>query len=778
MPLSKNSDTFKRHWYAGGGVRGSRPVRPMLKGEWRPGMPCHWMEQSKFFQYKFFIARIVMIFQFVVSTVYLQYRARETIGIFERSKQAPYFAYQIFFLCLEAISVAGLIFRFFEIWRVCYRNCIDFKQIPHEFIAPHPSLSSRSKVRPEHKNYPSVGVFIPCYNEDADLVLETVLGAVNIDYPPELLAVYLCDDGKDPLKRSMVSQLREHYKNVHYVVRPEHTHAKAGNLNYSLERTTTDMVVTLDADFVARPNLLQRLLPYYYVWNPATGMYEFNETLAVVQTPQQFRNLSPYDSDPLDQRSILFFELTLPGKDWFNASTMIGTTNLLARGPLREAGYFPYFSITEDTAMSLAFHRLGYRTYYVKESLATGLATTTLWSNLKQRARWLKGDWQIFFSKNGPAAGKGLTFMQRLLYLQMIFARLISIIHLMYDISAVLVLLAGIAPLDAPDAKQFIIYLALYLGSAVLTRCALNFGGHGWNKSESGAVAFEAIFRYITIKGIFMALFRGKNLKFKVTDKSGVAKMEKEKALNEKKEVEDESERFDENAQITVVGQSYPEEPTHVIFKGNGDTVTTVETTTTGPGSNEQHSSTSGCQEDASLASLSDECDGRALKRALRTPEEKALHRKDVQKNLRRVWFNILMAAILAVSVVIGLVSPPSVLETQTIIENGKPTIYQFGNVVPLAMALGFALINLLPHLLAVYLCFIPYVSGWMMTDFVHGRCDQYAIHPRNGKLFVPWAFISLLDIAKLFFLIGSLAAVLYFVYDNENAVSVSTVQS
>lgn len=739
----------------------------MLKGEWRPGMPCHWMEQTPFLRYKFYFVRFFTLVQFAAGIVYLQYRARETIGISERSKQPPFLAYQILFFVLEIISLLGVLFRLCEAWTVCNRNCIDFKQIPHHLIAPSSFHSSRSKVRPEHKNYPSIGVFIPCFNEDVDLVLETVLGAVNIDYPSNLITVYLCDDGKDPLKRSMISQLRKQYRNIHYVVRPEHNHAKAGNLNYSLERTTTDMVITLDADFVARPNIVQRLLPFFYVWNPAIGMYEFNETLAVVQSPQHFRNLSPYDSDPLDQRSTFFFGLVLPGKDWFNASTMIGTTNLLARAPLQEAGYYPYYSITEDTAMSIAFHRLGYRTYYVNESLATGLATTSLWSNLGQRARWLKGDWQILFSKNGPIAGKGFTIIQRFLYLHMTYMRLISVVHLMYDIGAVLLLLVGLSPLDALEPKRFIIYISVFLGTAALTRFAINFGGHGLDKSESGSTAFEAIFRYFTVKGFFVALIRGQSLKFKVTDKSLATKKDKKKSTSGNGEAKEEPEMFDDDARVTVLGQSSPDKPAQGIITGNDKRANSPDSTTstTTSASSEQHSLTSAGQDDASSVSVSDEDDGRAFKKAIKTPEEKALHHQDVRKNLMRIWFNILMAILLTVSIVYGFVNPPPIIENQVVVVDGERVRSRFNNVLPLFMAFGFAIMNLLPHLLAIYLCFIPYVSGWMMTDLVHGRCDQYAIHPKTGKLFVPWSFISLLSIAKLFLMVGSVAAMAVISY-------------
>lgn len=721
-------------------------------------MPTHWMEQTTFSQYKFYVVRLLMVLQFAAGIAYLQFRGRETIGVFQRSKQAPLLAYQIFFFVLEVVSVSSILFRFFEAWKVCRRNSVDFKQIPNvRMIAPGTFHSPRPKMRPEHSNYPSVGIFIPCYNEDVDLVLETVLGAVNVDYPRELLTVYLCDDGKDPLKRSMISQLRKQYKNIHYVIRPDNSHAKAGNLNYSLERTITDIVITLDADFVARPNIVQRLLPYYYVWNPDIEKYEFNETLAVVQTPQHFRNLSPYDSDPLDQRSTFFFELVLPGKDWFNASTMIGTTNMLSRAALREAGYYPYHSITEDTAMSLCFHHMGYRTYFVNESLATGLATTSLWSNLGQRARWLKGDWQILFNRKGPLTAKGLNVVQRVLYLHMTFSRFVSVVHLMYDIGAILLLVFGISPLDVTDPKKFIIYISVFLAAGIIVRAVLTLGGHGLDKSESGAMAFEAIFRYITVKGLFIALFRGQNLKFKVTDKSSAVKMDKNKEDTD----EEESELFQANPRMTVLGRPSLGKPAQgMVSSGNLAIAQQAEL-------NEQRGSTSTGQENRSSSSGSEDDDGRAYRKSMktRTPEERAVHRKDVIRNLKRVWFNILMAILLTFAIIYGFINPPIDLETVVVEVNGVLGTFAFKNVLPLAMAMGFAIMNLLPHLLAIYLCFIRYVSGWVMTDLVHGRCDQFAVHPKTGKLFVPWSFISLFTIAKMILMMGSVGTLAYFTF-------------
>ncbi|KAI0567312.1 CesA-like Cellulose synthase (UDP-forming) family GT2 [Gracilaria domingensis] len=372
MASLNNTEDFQHQRLSGSVNSGLKPVRPQLKSEWKPGMAAHWMEQTRRSKWVSIFRRVSYLLQFIATVAYLQYRARRTIGIFDRSQLAPYLTYQIFFFIMECVCAIPILIQLLQVWNVCRRNCIDFKQIPTELIKSYSASKSADQLESGPYTFPSVGVYIPCYNEEVSLVHRTVLGALRIDYPRHRLNVYLCDDGQDEEKQNMISKLKSRYPNVFYITRPEHNHAKAGNLNHALQHTECDLVVTLDADFIPRPHLVQRLMPYYYVWNAESGLYEFNERLAVVQTPQHFRNLSPHDSDPLDQRSLLFFDVIQPGKDWFNASTMVGTNNLISRAALQEADYYPYYSITEDTAMSLKFHSLGYRTYFVNESVATG----------------------------------------------------------------------------------------------------------------------------------------------------------------------------------------------------------------------------------------------------------------------------------------------------------------------------------------------------------------------------------------------------------------------
>jgi hypothetical protein len=43
--------------------------------------------------------------------------------------------------------------------------------------------------------YPTIDVFIPCYNEPVEIVRETTKAALQLDYPAHLLKVYILDDG-------------------------------------------------------------------------------------------------------------------------------------------------------------------------------------------------------------------------------------------------------------------------------------------------------------------------------------------------------------------------------------------------------------------------------------------------------------------------------------------------------------------------------------------------------------------------------------------------------
>lgn len=118
----------------------------------------------------------------------------------------------------------------------------------------------------------TVDVFIPTYNESVGLLRKTALAARELRLEHE---TWVLDDGRREEVREMCEQL-----GVGYLTRASNEHAKAGNLNAALKRTDGELVVVLDADFIARPDLLERTVPHFD-----------DERLAFVQLPQAFYNL-------------------------------------------------------------------------------------------------------------------------------------------------------------------------------------------------------------------------------------------------------------------------------------------------------------------------------------------------------------------------------------------------------------------------------------------------------------------------------------------------------
>ena len=81
---------------------------------------------------------------------------------------------------------------------------------------------------PDPADWPTVDIYVPTYNEDLSIVRATVLAAMAIDWPRDKLRVYILDDGRRLAFRDFAASC-----GAGYIIRPDNTHAKAGNLNHA-----------------------------------------------------------------------------------------------------------------------------------------------------------------------------------------------------------------------------------------------------------------------------------------------------------------------------------------------------------------------------------------------------------------------------------------------------------------------------------------------------------------------------------------------------------------
>jgi cellulose synthase (UDP-forming) len=411
----------------------------------------------------------VAIVSLIVATYYLVWRLTSTMNW-----EAWWFSIPVFLA--EAYGVAVAYMFFFMVWRPAHRT-------------PPPPPPNRT-----------VDVFITTYNEDPFILRKTILGCRSITYPH---ATYVLDDGNRPEVAQLAREL-----GCEYVAREKNVHAKAGNLNNALRRTSGEFIVTMDADHVPLPHFVDRLLGYFT--DPA---------VAFVQTPQDYYNVDSYQHHVDNKRrrmwteQSLFFAVIQPGKDRLNSAFYCGSCAMIRRSALEAIGGFAEATVTEDIHTSLLLHAKGFKSVYHNESLAYGLAPATAVPFHVQRLRWGQGAMQVL-ARDNPLWLKGLTLSQRISYFASMTTYLDGFQKLIFYSAPVVYFATGILPIIAFDVVfllHFVPYFCLFLLSFEL----MSRGCGATVLTEQYNMAKFATFMKTTL-----GLVTKKRLKFRVTPKS------------------------------------------------------------------------------------------------------------------------------------------------------------------------------------------------------------------------------------------------------------------
>nr|WP_263324051.1 glycosyltransferase family 2 protein [Neobacillus sp. Marseille-Q6967] len=352
----------------------------------------------------------------------------------------------------------------------------------------------------------SVDIFVATYNEPIDIIRRTVIACKNLNYNKEQLSIWVCDDGRRKVVKEMADSL-----GVGYIIRENNKDAKAGNLNNALSQTKADLIVTIDADMVLKPNFLLNTIGYF-----------FDEKVAFVQTPQSFFNEDIYQYNLMLNKRIpneqdFFMRLIQPGRDRFNAAIYIGSNTIFKRSALEAIGGFATGTITEDLATGMLIQAKGYTTVYHNEVLAQGLAAESLTDFISQRKRWARGTIQTIRKWN-PLTLKGLTPIQRLLYVSSLIYWYFGIFRLIFILAPIFYLITGIPSLHASIQGILIFWLPYFLLTGVVEKTHFDKKAKRfWSNIYETSVA-----PFLALAVIVETLTRG-NVVFKVTPKGVIS---------------------------------------------------------------------------------------------------------------------------------------------------------------------------------------------------------------------------------------------------------------
>jgi cellulose synthase/poly-beta-1,6-N-acetylglucosamine synthase-like glycosyltransferase len=273
-------------------------------------------------------------------------------------------------------------------WQIALSLCVLMLSIYSIYQGYLAIVSSRIKSKEENTSlsqFPTVVLQLPLFNE-GNTIDATFKSILELTYPKEQLQIQVLDDSTDEesrrIARSWVEGLKKKGFKAEYLWRADRIEYKAGALREGLEKTESEFIAILDADFRSSSNWLEKGIGPFK--NPEVGIVQFRWS---------YFNLS---ESWFTQMQALPLEVHF--RNEHNArynhrylSNFNGTAGILRRSAIENSGGWSGDTLTEDIDLSYRMQLIKYRLVYIDiNSLDSELPHTASAYRTQQR-RWNKG---------------------------------------------------------------------------------------------------------------------------------------------------------------------------------------------------------------------------------------------------------------------------------------------------------------------------------------------------------------------------------------------------
>ncbi len=246
-------------------------------------------------------------------------------------------------------------------------------------------VKQHGSVRPYN---PIVSVIIPAWNEEVG-VLKTLKSVVANKYlRTEIIVV---NDGSTDNSRELVDayieehRLRTKRRNIRQFYIPNG--GKGGALNYGIEKSQGEIILTIDADSALAPDAIEKLVEHFR-----------DPRVAAAVGQVRVANVRGRLIGRMQQLEYLF------GFYFKRAHCMMGAEYIYggACAAFRRSATFDYFGVfdeknkTEDIEMSMRTKYHGLRSIYAEDVLCYTEGAASYLGLISQRLRWKKGRFDTF----------------------------------------------------------------------------------------------------------------------------------------------------------------------------------------------------------------------------------------------------------------------------------------------------------------------------------------------------------------------------------------------
>jgi len=234
---------------------------------------------------------------------------------------------------------------------------------------------------------PKVTVQLPVYNEWY-VATRLIEAAAALDYPTHLLQIQVLDDSTDEtvlLIAENVKRLQEGGVNIVHLHRADRRGYKAGALADGLLQASGEFIAVFDADFVPKPDFLQRILPYFD-----------HERVAFVQARwthlnREYSLLTFLQSLSIDAHFAVEQLARAQFGYWFNFN---GTAGVWRKEAILDAGGWTAQTLTEDLDLSYRAFLRGWQARYAAEIEVPAELPVSFSAYRRQQHRWARGSFE------------------------------------------------------------------------------------------------------------------------------------------------------------------------------------------------------------------------------------------------------------------------------------------------------------------------------------------------------------------------------------------------